>query len=174
MAKKDSSTSTNTKNNKTKLIIISIIVLIALGATLYLFFNNNNSPEIFFSNFIKADKVGLVVDLTNVQDNQIRQNMMNCAVDYISSMGAFIASGRLVHYEIDNNLCYYTDYGKNESEWPDTPITTSECVKEYSKYPYILIMPGDSHTFEFHQNYVVIHIGKEYNKGDCSFSIGKK
>lgn len=150
---------------------VFILVIVLLG----LFFigcisQPQVSPEKFLSNFMNADKVSIVVDVTDAPNMKIKHNCMQCAVDYISSSGPLLKAGKLSYYVIEGNACYPTDFSKNESEWSTEPIEREQCVKEYSQHPYLLIIPGNGKP-EFYSDHAVIYVGEDYQLDQCKFDF---
>jgi hypothetical protein len=145
-----------------KNLLLAGLIIIVLVLAYYFLSSSDTSfvpgstvdPETFKTEFEKAPRVFIVMDVRGVSDSIISNNILQCGVDFAGSSG--MGPKNATYLSVDNNGCVAPD-GKHE---------TKECFSWLKSGLTIYIKQGDTGA-KYYSNGIVVNMGKEYTLGTC-------
>ncbi len=151
-----------------KIIIAAVVILIFIGFYAYIHSGKIrdllNRPKDSLHNFAKsvekANKVIIVEDVSNTKD-PYRQNIMQCGVDYATSVGAI--GKNISVYILENGICYTLEKGESKK------LSEGECLHdiESQNAPIIYIEKGEG-IGDSYKDLLYVKVGENYTRGECS------
>jgi hypothetical protein len=154
--------------DKIKLLILAFLILGAVWMAYYyitlpqkteLVLGNEVNLETFNSILGDAESVHIVMDVRDVEDQQIKTNILQCGVDFAGSFG--LVGKNLSIYSFDNEQgCI----GMGEN------YPLSYCIQKMEEQGVVLLIEGGNST-TFYSNAMKVGVGNNYTVGTCSVKI---
>ena len=113
-------------------------------------------PAVFARAVSSSDKLFIIQDLRGSSNNDIRRNILQCGVDFASSIK--LVGKNLTIFAFENNTCTSIDGFRS----------VKECENDVGSSPYIFIKEGQEGNNLFYKNKLVVNIGKNYTINSCS------
>ena len=156
---------------------------IILAAVLYLLLapsGSGGADQTVFSHYLyNTSKNGIIVDVRGAPSSDVRQQIMQCGVNYISSPFYTNSTDReLVAYFCDDSGCLSSDYRFDLPNatpgFSNKSVPFSDAIYAMRSTPYIYVHAGNSAgDFVFHPTYLEVLINSKSNASDCSInSVG--
>jgi hypothetical protein len=150
-----------------KVLAVIVLLLAVLALGYYFLVQAGNrfdtgaqvDQETFTNNFLNAEKVYIVMDVRGVQDDLIRQNVIQCGVDFAQSavLGEKGANQKVIPLSFDDSECVA----------PDGPHPAKDCFEMLKDGQTIYVKEGTPGV-KYYSNGMVVTIGREYYLGGCS------
>ena len=151
---------------KIKILISLLLVLVAIyfaypyltSVSSELVVGNEIDSATFNALLTDSENVFIVMDIQGINDSKIRQNILQCGVDFAGSFG--LVGKNLTLYSFDTNQgCVNI-----ERNYP-----ISYCLKQMEMG--ITLYIEDSNETKFYTNAMRVGIGNNYTAGSCSVGI---
>jgi hypothetical protein len=145
----------------TKFLLIAAL-LIAVAVLAYYFILQPKDQFIpgavvdettFLNNFDAAQKVYIVMDVRDIDDDLLRKNVLQCGVDFAGSSG--VAPKNATYFSLGDAGCVTVD----------GPRTAEYCFSEIRKGMAIYVHEGN--TFAYYSNGISVGVNKSYELGTC-------
>jgi len=146
------------KDNKILKTAAVAVLLVIAAFFVYHFLYYRVSAEGFAELFADSEKVFIVMDVTDIEDQEIKTNVMQCAVDFAGSSG--MAGKNVSYFSIENETCYVLEY-KEEG------ILTKEfCMEALDEGITIYVEEGPGGA-EYFRDHMMVYVGSNYTLGTC-------
>ncbi len=153
-----------------KIKLIAVFILMAVALVFVLFFMNPVEQTVFqvgnpvnYATFkqllIDADKVYIVMDVRGVNDSIVRQNILQCGVDFAGTVGLSDLKNTSFMSLDEVQGCYLMD--------KSYPIPY--CLNQMKDGITLYVHEGNGP--EYFTNAMMVGIGRNYTADGCKISI---
>lgn len=146
------------KCNKTlKTAAVAILLVIALFLA-YHFLYYKVSAEAFADLFADSEKVFIVMDVSGVEEQETKKNVLQCGVDFAGSSG--MGGKNVSYFSIENETCYVLAYIE------DGILSTEYCMEALDEGITIYVKEGPGGA-EYFRDHMTVYVGSNYTLGTC-------
>lgn len=146
------------KSNKImRTAAVAVLLVIALFLA-YHFLYYQVSAGTFAELFADSEKVFIVMDISDIEDQATKTNVLQCGVDFAGSNG--MAGKNVSYFSIENETCYvlaYLDDGIHSKEYCMDALEEGITI-------YVKEGPGGAEYFRDHMS---VYVNSNYTLGTC-------
>ena len=153
---------------KWAVVIVIVVAGIAIGGYYY-YLSLPISADEYFVRLQDASTLSIVMDLRGAPDNQTRVKIMQCGVDFASSVP--LGGKNITIYSMDDTTCIVS-YPNESMQQYDTKGKDNYCLKEmYTTDMTIFIHVGSKSETNYFRDKLLISMAPDYND-KCGISYG--
>ncbi|MDD5023104.1 MAG: hypothetical protein PHU63_02970 [Candidatus ainarchaeum sp.] len=143
--------------------VVVLFVLAAVSVYYFYFLNseentpdNTNFEQLFLQNLYSSDIVYIVMDTRNMNNQNIKEGVMQCGVDFAGSQA--LAGKEILSMALEEETC-----------WFQNKTTIEECAALYEKGPTLYITSNSKTGYS--EKTFIVNIDENYVIGSCNIAI---
>ncbi len=157
------------ENSRNVIVVILVVAVLAYFALFYAKqpepFDRGTkvNPETFLHLLNDAETIYVVMDIRNVSDSATRKNILNCGIDFASSVGLIDRNVKYMALDPEDG-CILGDFNHTAIQDIDS------CLSLLNSGISLYVTEGNS--TEYYTRAAIVGVGADYQPGTCDISYG--